>query len=640
MVLVVDPESLRVVSSSVGMYNLMEHRVSIVEDLLKKRAPFRDQAVMYLVEPSEVSVGKIIEDWTPQKGSRGPPYGDAVFLYFLGRLPDAQFDRIKSCKELVRRVKVLKEVNLDFLTKEAMAFHFDMGGGGSAYPSVYSDLYLGPSSSSTTSPLQERMVSKLVTVCATLNEYPHVRFRARSSPTKNLAFLFQKRMNEFVGSNAEWWYNGDGLHPNTDRATLLLLDRKDDCLSPLIHEFTYEAMVNDLLPIVDDRITYDSVNVDGTAKDKDGAPAAEGGTTKMDALLNDNDEVWVELRGKHIADVIQTLSAKIRDIVNSSSGVSALGRKDGGGKALSINQMAKALRALPEYREIMSKLSQHMQIAHQCMDQFNKQGLLDLSDLEQTLATGKTDEGRTPKLKELLGRVVEQFRSRQTDSLMRLRLLAIVIVSQHGLSSGDLQKLLQEANLSRDELRTLNNLERMGCPIVREDDSGKGGVGKLAAKVRDPRVGSYHGGRGGESDSEYSSSRYVCLLKSIMEDAAQGNLSVDDFPSVLPLPDAESMLAPSSVTKAKSVRKATSAAVWSKTSGNGGGGVGGSGIAGVGKKKATHTGRQIVFMAGGGCYSELRSAREVMNSTGAEIVIGSTRCISPKDFIDDLHSLG
>jgi syntaxin-binding protein 1 len=66
----------------------------------------------------------------------------------------------------------------------------------------------------------------------------------------------------------------------------------------------------------------------------------------------------------------------------------------------------------------------------------------------------------------------------------------------------------------------------------------------------------------------------------------------------------------------------------------------GSGIAGVGKKKSTHAGRQIVFMAGGMCYSELRSAREMMNSTGAEIVIGSTRCISPKDFTDDLHSLG
>jgi len=177
-------------------------------------------------------------------------------------------------------------------------------------------------------------------------------------------------MNEFVGSNSEWWYNGDGLHPSTERSTLLLLDRKDDCLSPLIHEFTYEAMVNDLLPIDDDRITYDSVNA-GT--DKDGGE----GTTKMDALLNDNDEVWVELRGKHIADVIQTLSTKIRDIVDSSTGSALSGSAKGSGKALSINQMAKALKALPEYREIMSKLSQHMQIAHQCMDAFNKQGLLE-----------------------------------------------------------------------------------------------------------------------------------------------------------------------------------------------------------------------------------------------------------------------
>jgi len=138
MVLVVDPESLRVISSSIGMYNLMEHHVSIVEDLMKKRAPFRDQAVLYFVEPNEQSISKVIEDWTPEKGKRGPLYGDTVFLYFLGRLPDELFGKIKECKELVKRVKVLKEVNLDFLTKEAGAFHFDMG----KDTSIYSDLYL------------------------------------------------------------------------------------------------------------------------------------------------------------------------------------------------------------------------------------------------------------------------------------------------------------------------------------------------------------------------------------------------------------------------------------------------------------------------------------------------------------------
>ena len=612
MVLVVDPESLRVISSSVGMYNLMEQHVSIVEDLMKKRAPFRDQAVLYFVEPNESSIAKIIEDWTPSKGKKGPLYGNTVFLYFLGGLSDELFGKIKGCRELVKRIKVLKEVNLDFCLKEANAFHFDMGKPGS----IYSDLYL--SSPLQDSPLQERIISKLVTVCATLNEYPHVRFPAKNAMCKKMAFLFQQKMNDFVGKNKDWWYNGDGVHPNTERSTLLLLDRKDDCLSPLIHEFTYEAMVNDLLPIEDDRITYEMVTA-GTAKE------GEEATSKMDALLNDNDEVWVELRGKHIADVIQTLSTKIREIVNSGSGsvLSKSGKKEG--KALSISQMAKALKALPEYREIMSKLSQHMQIAHQCMDAFNQQGLLDLSDLEQTLATGKDDDGRTPKLKELLGQAVVQFRQ-QPDSLIRLRLLAIIIVSQRGLASqSDLQKLLNEANLSHDELATLNNLAKMGCPLVQE---GKGN-GKFA-RLREKRVSSFGGGEA-ENESEYSSSRYVCILKSIMQDACSGNLSVEEYPSVMPLPDAEAMLGPSSVSKAKSVRKRASAS-WTQSSV-------GSSLSSQGKKKS-HGGRQIVFVMGGMCYSELRAAREVMNASGTEIVVGATRCISPKDFAQDLHSLG
>jgi len=614
MVLVVDPESLRVISSSIGMYNLMEHHVSIVEDLMKKRAPFRDQSALYFVEPNEESIGKIIQDWTPEKGSKGPLYGDTVFLYFLGRLTDELFGKIKSCKELVKRIKVLKEVNLDFLTKEAGAFHFDMG----KSSSIYSDLYLSNSKEGSPSALEDRIISKLVTVCATLNEYPHVRFPAKNPLCKNLSFLFQQKMNEFVGSNSAWWYNGDGLHPNTERATLLLLDRKDDCLSPFIHEFTYEAMVNDLLQIDDERITYESVT----------AESGEG-TTKMDALLNDNDEVWVELRGKHIADVIQTLSAKIRDIVGSSTG-SALSNSAKGSseKALSVNQMAKALKQLPEYREVMSKLSQHMQIAHSCMDAFNRQGLLDLSDLEQTLATGKTDEGRTPKLKELLGQVVEQFRT-QSDSKMRLRLLAIVVVSQRGLSSQtDLEKLLQEANLSPEDMITLQNLEKMGCPLVQKDGKKNG---KLA-RLRDKRISSFGNGNG-ESESEYSSSRYACILKSVMEDVVSGSLSVDEYPSVMPLPDPEGMLGPSSMSRSKgvmSVRKNTGSASWSKAS------VGGND---KGKKKKAYGGRQIVFMVGGLCYSELRSAREVMTSSGTEIVVGSTRCFAPEDFVNDLNSL-
>lgn len=35
------------------------------------------------------------------------------------------------------------------------------------------------------------------------------------------------------------------------RATLLITDRSMDTIAPFVHEFTYQAMVNDVLPIED-----------------------------------------------------------------------------------------------------------------------------------------------------------------------------------------------------------------------------------------------------------------------------------------------------------------------------------------------------------------------------------------------------
>ena len=47
----------------------------------------------------------------------------------------------------------------------------------------------------------------------------------------------------------------------------------------------------------------------------------------------------------------------------------------------------------------------------------------------------------------------------------------------------------------------------------------------------------------------------------------------------------------------------------------------------VGKRRRimSHEGRKIFFVVGGMCSSTLLSAREVMNTTGAEIVVRSTR---------------
>ena len=131
------------------------------------------------------------------------------------------------------------------------------------------------------------------------------------------------------------------------------------------------------------------------------------------------------------------------------------------------------------------------------------------------------------------------------------------------------------------------------------------------------------------SDSEYTSSRYVCELKTILQQVAEKSLSADIYPGVVPLPDegtsvgvAQSVRASAAVSA--SVRKTPSTFNRSRANDS---------------KKLNDKPRIIAFVLGGACFSELRSAQEIMDKFGSETILGSTHFISPEDFVNELTSL-
>jgi syntaxin-binding protein 1 len=122
-------------------------------------------------------------------------------------------------------------------------------------------------------------------------------------------------------------------------------------------------------------------------------------------------------------------------------------------------------------------------------------------------------------------------------------------------------------------------------------------------------------------DSEYSSSRYVCKLKGILEAMAENNLSVEEYPSLLPLPYGTTGSAAS--VRTKSTRHKSR--------------YGGSDQ--IKKNKAFLGPRQIVFMVGGMCYSELRSAEETMCQGEREFILGSTHFLKPAEYIKEFGAI-
>eukprot|EP00980_Cylindrotheca_fusiformis_P017848 scaffold5653_cov147-Cylindrotheca_fusiformis.AAC.10 len=601
-VLIVDDPSMKVISSAVGMYDIMERQISLVESLDKKRAPFKDMAAIYILSPKSDSVQKLVADYSDKTKLL---YGDAVFVYFLGPVPRKLLETITQCKPLIKRLKALSEINVDFLVKEDRAYKLDVSKDFSSY-------YLKPAGSAG----EKAIASKLVTLCASLNEYPYIRYNRSSGICSSLASIFKSRMDKFVAANPDWWYHGSGnsgkQSTELERSTILLLDRASDCLTPLMHDFTYQAMVQDLLTLDGDKITVEVESADNPDK-----------YDNKDVLLNDKDKLWVELRGKHIAEVIEILSTRISETVNSGSG-NALG---GTGKDVSLSELASALKALPEYREVMAKLSQHMHISRACMDKFTAEGLMDLSELEQTLATGVDEDGVKVKPDDLVA-MTERSLLRMRDSKERLRLVLIATISQSdGFTSSDRDRLLRAAKLDRDQLLALEAASRLGSGAGVPERKKKKKGGGLFSKLKGTDSED-------EDESEYASSRYVPMLKDILNELVTNALSLDDFPSVVPMP-------PSAATATGSAKSARSARDKSSARKNKGStGKWGRGDAKSGNQAIAFTGsRNLVFMVGGLAYSEMKVARQVMQKESREIMIGSTDFMNPEDFMKALESL-
>lgn len=134
-----------------------------------------------------------------------------------------------------------------------------------------------------------------------------------------------------------------------------------------------------------------------------------------------------------------------------------------------------------------------------------------------------------------------------------------------------------------------------------------------------------------EEESEYASSRYVPPLKGILKALVSNQLDFQEYPSVIPMPASSASSSVGVTSSARSSRKKGGASTdkWGKSKSSG-----------DSKGKGSYEGgRNIMFMVGGLSFSELRVTRDVMEKQSREIIAGSTKFVSPEEFMDDLKTL-
>ena len=378
-VVVLDARSTRVLSSALLSHDLGEQGVAIVENLSKARQPFAQFEAIYIVEPTAENITRIEQDfyWWD-----APLYKKAHV--FLTRKPTTLQDQnaVKALQEALRgvnlkrkskapsgkrpsRLATLVEANIDFLAVEDNAFHLDL-------PKALVQLF-GPSDEQAVW-CENRIVDGVAAVCATLHEFPFIRYAEGNELGESLARNLNERVEAFQRDDSTFEFH-------STRSTLLFLDRRQDLAAPLLHEFSYQALVYDLLDSRDNLIRYDEPK----RREDESLDEYEIRRRKpRKALLNELDPLWVQFRHSHITVVIEQLITVTKELRDTT-----IGRfQDKGAEGTELEELTRVVNEMPQFKEVMAKHMMHLAICQACMDKVNQRTLIDVAKVEQTCVTG------------------------------------------------------------------------------------------------------------------------------------------------------------------------------------------------------------------------------------------------------------
>ncbi|KAI9742039.1 MAG: vacuolar protein sorting-associated protein 45 [Cirrosporium novae-zelandiae] len=340
-ILLLDSETVSVVSTATTQSALLNHEVYLIDRLdNQNREKMRHLRCLCFVRPSPDSTQFLIDEL------REPKYGE-YNIYFSNIVKKSSLERLAEADDH-EVVKAVQEYFADYIVINPDLFSLNLGFPKQRLWSSSPDLW-------NTDALQ-RTTEGIIAALLSLKKRPLIRYEKNSLLAKKLATEVRYHITQ-----EEQLFN---FRRADTPPILLILDRRDDPITPLLTQWTYQAMVHELLGINNGRVDLSEV--------PDIRPEL-----KEITLSQDQDPFFKKNMYLNFGD----LGGNIREYVQQYQN-----KTKSNEKIESISDMKRFVEDYPEFRKLSGNVSKHVTLVGELSRRVGGDTLLDVSELEQSLA--------------------------------------------------------------------------------------------------------------------------------------------------------------------------------------------------------------------------------------------------------------
>ncbi|XP_073103384.1 vacuolar protein sorting-associated protein 45 homolog isoform X2 [Elaeis guineensis] len=342
-VLILDSQTVSIVSVAYSQSELLQKEVFLVElvDSMSKE-PMAHLKAVYFLRPTSENIQKL------RRQLANPRFGE-YHLFFSNILKITQIQVLADSDEQ-EVVQQVQEFFADFCAIDPYHFTLNMH---------MNHIYMLPTVIDPPSAQSfcDRAVDGIAGVFLALKRRPVIRYQRTSDIAKRIAQETAKLMYEQESGLFD--FRRTEISP-----LLLVIDRRDDPVTPLLNQWTYQAMVHELIGIQDNKV--DLRHIGKVPQDQQEVVLS----SEQDAFFKANMYENFGDLGMNIKRMVD----EFQQIAKSNQNIQT------------IEDMAKFVDNYPEYRKMQGNVSKHVTMVTEMSRIVEERKLMLVSETEQELA--------------------------------------------------------------------------------------------------------------------------------------------------------------------------------------------------------------------------------------------------------------